>query len=72
VGTEGKVRGGEEDREGKIHDGEVEVEVEVEGKVRDGEEDQEGTVHGVEAEGGSANLQEGAHRHHPPAGERSG
>lgn len=66
AGTEGKVRDGEEGREGTIHDGEAEVE----GKVRD-EESREGMVHGVNGEGDLANLQEGAHRHHPLAGVHS-
>ena len=66
VGTEGKVRGEGEVREGMVHD----EEAEVEGKVHD-EESQEGKVHGVKGEGGSANLQEGARRRHPLAGAHS-
>lgn len=81
VGTEGKVRDGKDDREGRIHDGEAGAGAEAEGKVRDEEvhdegvhdeeEDQEGTVHGVDVESCSANLQERAHPHHPLVGERS-
>jgi hypothetical protein len=62
VGTEGKVRGEEGDREGTVHG------VVVVGNVHD----EEGTAQGVGEGNGSASLQERAHHRHLLGAERSG